>query len=105
MSLYDNPVEEHSLIQELGVLPASPARLDLRISNQDPRNRPGFMIWRMLEAAESGSGRVLREGRMEVPATVDSKLEEHRFPPAYRSRRPSCCLAIGPGRRAGRLTC
>ena len=60
--------DKHSLVQELGVLPAPPARLDLRTVNLDPQSRPGIMIWRVLEAAEGGSGRVLREGRREVPA-------------------------------------
>ena len=81
MSLDDSPVEEHSLVQELGVLAAPPARVDLRVANRDPQGRPGTMIWRMLEAGEGGSGRVLREGRMEVAARDYLSWESIDFPP------------------------
>ena len=67
-NFYTRLIDEHSLVQELGALPAPPARVDLRVANRDPQGRPGTMIWRMLEAGEGGSGRVLREGRMEVAA-------------------------------------
>ena len=81
MSLHDSPVEEHSLVQELGVLAAPPARIDLRVANHDPRGRPGNMIWRILETGEGGSGRVLREGRMEVAARDYLSWESIDFPP------------------------
>ncbi len=81
MSLDDSPVEEHSLVQELGALAAPPARIDLRVANHDRRGRPGNMIWRMLEAGEGGSGRVLREGRMEVAARDYLSWESIDFPP------------------------
>ena len=81
MSLDDSPVEEHSLVQELGVLAAPPARVDLRVANRDPQGRPGTMIWRMLETGEGGSGRVLREGRMEVAARDYLSWVSIDFPP------------------------
>ncbi|MCY3800483.1 MAG: hypothetical protein OXG46_02780 [Chloroflexi bacterium] len=59
--------DEISLVQELGTLPAFPVRIDLRVINRDPQGRPGTMIWRVIEAGED-SGRIFREGRLEVPA-------------------------------------
>ena len=67
-NFYTRLIDEHSLVQELGALPAPPARIDLRVANRDPQGRPGIMLWRVMEAGEGGLGRILREGRMEVPA-------------------------------------
>ena len=93
--------DKHSLVQELGVLPAPPARLDLRIVNLDPQGRPGTMIWRVMEAAEGGSGRVLREGRMEVPAGEHSEWMSIGFPPLVEAEgRPlavQLVTELGPG--------
>ena len=81
MILHDSLVEEHSLVQELGVLPAPPTRLDLRVANRDPEGRPGTMIWRVMEAEQGGSGRTLREGRLEVLARDYLSWESIVFPP------------------------
>ena len=81
LELPDSAVEEHSLVQELGVLPAPLARVDLRVANHDPQGRPGTMIWRVMEAGEGGSGPILREGRMEVPARDYLSWESIDFPP------------------------
>ena len=48
--------------------PRSRSRIDLRIINRDPQGRPGTMIWRVIEAGETDSGRIFREGRLEVAA-------------------------------------
>ena len=74
-------IDEHSLVQELGVLTQPPARIDLRVANQDPQGRPGTLIWRVMEADEGGSGRVLREGRVEVAARDYLSWESIDFPP------------------------
>ena len=74
-------IDEHSLVQELGALPAPPARVDLRVANRDPQGRPGIMLWRVMEAGEGGSGRILREGRMEVPAGERPEWLSIDFPP------------------------
>lgn len=50
------------------MLPAFPVRIDLRVINRDPQGRPGTMIWRVIEAGEIDSGRIFREGRLEVVA-------------------------------------
>ena len=81
VSLYDNLVEEHSLVQELGVLAAPVARLNLRLANHDPQGRSGIMLWRLMEAGEGVSGRILREGRLEVPAREHSEWMSIDFPP------------------------
>ena len=60
--------DEESLVQELGALPAPPGRLELRVANHDPQGRSGTMLWRVMEAGEGGSGRIFREGRLDVPA-------------------------------------
>ena len=73
--------DEHSLVQELGALPAPPARVDLRVANRDPQGRPGIMLWRVMEAGEGGLGRILREGRMEVPAGERPEWLSIDFPP------------------------
>ena len=81
VSLYDNQVEEHSLVQELGVLAAPVARLELRVTNRDPHGRPGILLWRVMEAGEGGSGPILREGRVEVAAGEHPRWENIDFPP------------------------
>ena len=84
--------EEHSLVQELGALPAPPARIDLRVANHDPKGRPGTMIWRVMEAGERGEGRILREGRMELVARDDLSWERIDFPPLVEAEgRPWPC--------------
>ena len=74
-------VEEQSLVQELGVLAAPVARLDLRVANRDPQGRSGTMLWRVMEAGEGGEGPILREGRKEVPAGEHPKWMSIDFPP------------------------
>ncbi len=80
-TFYTKLIDEHSLVQELGALRAPPARIDLRVANRDPQGRPGIMLWRVMEAGEGGSGRILREGRMEVPAGERPKWLSIEFPP------------------------
>ena len=65
MALHD----KHSVIQELGVLPAPPARVDVRIasSQTDPTGRPAVLIWRLIESGQGRLGRIFREGRKEIP--------------------------------------
>ena len=77
MILYD----KHSIIQELGVLPAPPSRLDMRIASRVTRDRPGILVWRLIQAEDGGSGRILREGRKEVPARDHPSWESIDFPP------------------------
>ncbi len=60
--------DEHSIVQELGVLPAPPSRVDLRIANRSASNRPGVLAWRLIEPEEGISGKTLREGRKEIPS-------------------------------------
>ena len=75
--------DKHSLVQELGVLPEPPARFDLRITSRAPPGRSGILIWRVMEADKEtpGSGRILREGRVEVPARDYPSWEGIDFPP------------------------
>ncbi len=80
-NFYTRLIDEHSLVQELGALPAPPARVDLRVANRDPQGRPGIMLWRVMEAGEGGLGRILREGRMEVPAGERPEWLSIDFPP------------------------
>ena len=80
-NFYTRLIDEHSLVQELGALPAPPARVDLRVANRDPQGRPGIMLWRVMEAGEGGLGRILREGRKEVPAGEHPKWMSIDFPP------------------------
>ena len=67
--------------QELGVLAAPLARLDLLISNRDPYGRAGYVIWRVVEAEVGGSGLILREGRLRIPAGENTRRESIDFPP------------------------
>ena len=80
-NFYTRLTDEHSLVQELGALAAPPARIDLRVANRDPQGRPGIMLWRVTEAGEGGSGRILREGRMGVPAGERPEWLSIDFPP------------------------
>ena len=89
VSLHDSLAEEHSLVQELGVLAEPVARLDLRVANHDPQGRSGTLLWRIMEAGEGGSGPLVREGRIEVPARDYLGWERIHFPP----------LAYAEGRR------
>ncbi len=75
--------DKHSLVQELGVLPEPPARFDLRITSRAPPGRSGILIWRVMEAGKEtpGSGRILREGRVEVSARDYLSWERIDFPP------------------------
>lgn len=75
--LYD----KHSIVQELGVLPAPPARFDLRITSRIHENRPGVLIWRVIEAGERSSGHIFREGRMEVPVGDHPSWQSIDFAP------------------------
>ena len=86
-TFYTKLIDEHSLVQELGALPAPPARIDLRVANRDPQGRSGIMLWRVLRQAqderhgEPVEPRILREGRMEVPAGERPKWLSIDFPP------------------------
>ena len=80
-NFYTRLIDEHSLVQELGALPAPPARVDLRVANRDPQGRSGTMLWRVMEAGEGGEGPILREGRKEVPAGEHPKWMSIDFPP------------------------
>ncbi|MCY3801081.1 MAG: hypothetical protein OXG46_05850 [Chloroflexi bacterium] len=73
--------DDYSLVQELGTFSTPPARLRLRMTNRDPRGNPGVMLWRVMEADEGGSGRILREGRIEVAARDEPRWANIDFPP------------------------
>ena len=100
-NFYTRLIDEHSLVQELGVLPAPPARIHLRVANHDPQGRPGTMIWRVMEAGERGEGRILREGRMELVARDDLSWERIDFPPLVEAEGRPLALQLvselGPG--------
>ncbi|MCY4109920.1 MAG: hypothetical protein OXG11_12950 [Chloroflexi bacterium] len=81
VNLYDHPVEDHSLIQELGAFSTPLARLRLRVANADPHGRSGVMLWRVMEAGQYSSGRILREGRVKVAAEDEPRWEIIDFPP------------------------
>ncbi|MCY3801080.1 MAG: hypothetical protein OXG46_05845 [Chloroflexi bacterium] len=81
VSLNDSLVEEHSVVQELGVLPAPPVRLDLRVANLDPQGRSGTLIWRVLESVDGDLGGILREGRMDVAGRAYLSWERIDFAP------------------------
>ncbi|MCY3801079.1 MAG: hypothetical protein OXG46_05840 [Chloroflexi bacterium] len=81
VSLPDSQTEEHSLVQELGVLDAPVARLRLRVANSDSLGRSGTMLWRVMEEGEGGSGPLVREGRVEVTAREHPKWVNIDFPP------------------------
>ena len=83
--LYD----KHSLVQELNVLPAPPVRIDLHIRSRVHGDRPGILIWRLIEAGEGGSGHIFREGRKEVPVSDHLSWESINFlPPVEAEGRP-----------------
>ena len=100
-NFYVRLIDEHSLVQELGALPAPPARVDLRVANRDPQGRPGIMLWRVMEAGEGGSGRILREGAYGDSGRRAPRMAEHRFSAACIHRRPASDDATGGRRRAG----
>ena len=92
---------EHSVVQELGMLTAPPARIDLRVANHDLEGRPGTLIWRVMEAEESGSGRILREGRKDIDAGEQLEWERIEFPPILEAEGRPLALQLvaelGPG--------
>lgn len=102
VSLYDSPGEEHSLVQELGMLAAPVARLRLRVTNSDPEGRSGVMLWRVMsldKVGMTGHGefivnpsndepRILREGRLEVAAGDRPRWENIDFPPLVEAVNP-----------------
>ena len=73
--------DKHSLVQELGAVSAPLARLGVRVANIDRQGNPGGMLWRVMEAGEYGSGRILREGRLEVAAGEHPEWMNIEFPP------------------------
>ena len=75
--LYD----KHSIVQELGVLPAPASRLELRIASRVSQDRPGILIWRVIEAGEGDSGHIFREGRREIPVRKHPGWESIDFAP------------------------
>ncbi len=79
--LADSAAGEHSVVQELGVLPAPLARIDLRVANDDSQGRQGTLIWRVMEADGEGAGRILREGRKQIDAGEQLEWERIDFPP------------------------
>ncbi len=90
VSLYD----DRSLVQELGRLPAFPVRIDLRVVNRDPLGRPGTMIWRVIEAGETDSGRIFREGRLEVAAGEHPSWETLELSPLSEAEGRSLALQL-----------
>ncbi len=59
---------EQSLAQGFPMPAGAVSGLSVPLANRDPERRSGEAIWRVLEGFDSGQGRVLREGRVEVPA-------------------------------------
>ena len=60
--------DQQSVAQELQ-MPAEPiSRVSLRLANRDLEGRTGAGVWRVMDAPEGASGRVLRAGRVDVPA-------------------------------------
>ena len=100
VSLYDSLGEEHSLVQELGLLAAPVARLRLRVTNSDPQGRSGVMLWRVMSLDKLGmtshgefivnpsnnEAGILREGRLEVAAGHDPRWENIDFPPIVETK-------------------
>ena len=70
-----------SVLQEIGGFAAPLASLDLRMVNRDPDSRLGVVRWRIVEPVDGSSGRIFREGRMEVPAGEHPKWMSIDFPP------------------------
>ena len=87
-------VEEHSVVQELGAVSAPVVRLRLRVTNSDPRGRPGTMLWRVMEAGEGGSGRMFREGRVEVAAGENPRWRNIDFPPLVEAKGRALALQL-----------
>ena len=59
---------QQSLAQEFPMPAGAVSGLSVPLANREPEPRSGMAIWRVLEDIDSGQGRVLREGRVEVPA-------------------------------------
>ena len=99
--LADSAAGEHSVVQELGVLPAPLARIDLRVANHDSQGRQGTLIWRVMEADGEGAGRILREGRKQIDAGEQLEWERIDFPPLVEAEgRPlavQLVAELGPG--------
>ena len=99
--LPNSAVGEHSVVQELGTIPAPLARIDLRVANHDTQGRPGTLIWRVMEADGKGLGRILREGMVEVPAGEQLRWERIDFPPLVEAEGRPLALQLvaelGPG--------
>ena len=60
--------DQQSVAQEFPMPSAPLSRLSLRLVSRDPDRRPGAAVWRVMEAGERNPHRLLREGRVEVPA-------------------------------------
>ena len=100
VSLHD----ERSAVQELGVLSAPLARLDLRISNRDPDGRSGTVMWRIVEAGEGSPSLILRAGRMKVPAGEHPRWGSIVFPPlAEAEERPLAVQLVADVAREAHL--
>ncbi len=75
--------DQEAVVQEVR-MPASPiGRLGLRTANRDPGGRPGTVAMRITEAGFPE--RVLREGRVEVPAGDIPRWRSVDFPPLAES--------------------
>ena len=80
---------EGSVIQRFGRLPAPLASIDVHVSNDDPNHGAGSAIWRMVAVETSDRERLVREGRMALPAGRQLKWRTIRFPPiAEATERP-----------------
>lgn len=59
---------QQSLAQGFPMPAGAVSGLSVPLAKRNPEPRSGEAIWRVLEGFDSGQGRVLREGRVEVPA-------------------------------------
>ena len=89
-----------AVVQEFR-MPAVPiARLDLRLAVSNLNGRAGAAVWRIVDVGDQ-SGRILRAGRLAVPAGEHSKWRRIRFPPLSQPEgRPLVVLVrsdAGPG--------
>jgi len=60
--------DQQSVAQEFPMPAGGLSRFRLKLANRGPDGRVGTAAWRVMEAADIAPGRVLREGRVEVPA-------------------------------------
>ena len=60
--------DHQSVAQEFPMPGAPLSRFSLRLANRDPNGRDGSVVWRVLTTSSWSPGRVLREGRVAVPA-------------------------------------